>query len=417
MRLTSWAHISVLALGLLASAPTPALAQAPAAVASTSRDHTALARRIVTSTANIKPGEIVVIEGGAHALPLMEALVIEARMVGARTALVLTSDRIERETWTRSPEQYLTQKTPLFAEWIKTVNVYIGLPPVEDPTLFDSLPPARVAAVSKAYADLPTLLNAASLRGVFLPYPSRREAERLKLDSATYATMQWNALAADYGQIAQRARSLAALLGSAKTVRVTTPDGTDFTFSPEGRKIFREDGVVTAEDAKSGAIMERTESLPGGMVSLAPIETSANGRVVVARDVCRGQPLTGVTFELKQGHMQNLKATPGAACITSLLAPYEGPKDRFGVFAIGLNPALSAVETNGAEYRPWSAAGMVSFALGANEFQGGANKTAGGYGFSLTRATVTVDGQVIVRDGRLVPQTASGTPASPGRGP
>jgi leucyl aminopeptidase (aminopeptidase T) len=295
------------------------------------------------------------------------------------------------------------------------VNVYIGLPPVEDPALFDSLPPARMALVNKAYADLPAALNAAPLRGLFIAYPSRHEAERVRMDSAAYATMHWNAVATDYAQIAQTARELGTLLGSARLVRVTAPGGTDLTFALGGRKVFREDGVVTAEDARSGAIMERTESLPGGAVYLAPVETSANGRVAVARDLCRGQPVAGVTFDLKNGQMQNLKAARGAECITSVLAPYEGPKDRFGSFGIGLNPALAVVEANGAEYRPGSAAGMVTIGVGANEFLGGENKVQGGYSFALPRATVTVDGKVVVRDGRLVRQTASVVPLAPTR--
>ncbi len=65
------------ALGALpaasARAPTESTAGATSAPA---HDYGALARRIVTSTAGIKPGEVVVITGGQHTIPLMEALAV-----------------------------------------------------------------------------------------------------------------------------------------------------------------------------------------------------------------------------------------------------------------------------------------------------------------------------------------------------
>ncbi len=41
-----------------------------------------LAHRIVTTSLGIKPGEVVVITGGKHTIPLMEALAIEAQKAG-----------------------------------------------------------------------------------------------------------------------------------------------------------------------------------------------------------------------------------------------------------------------------------------------------------------------------------------------
>ena len=406
----SRSFLTVTLTALLLCAISSAGAQRPQSAASNQpgRDDAALARRIVANTAGVKPGEIVVITGGQHTLPLMEALAIEAKMAGGRTVVLFNTDRVERALWTRTPEQYLGQMPPVLKEWIKSVDVYIGLPTIEDPAaIFDSLPPARVAIADKAYADLPAALNASSIRGVFIGYPTRQAAERVKMDSAAYAAMHWNALAANYEQISRTSQAVAGLLASSKLVRVVAPGGTDFTFSVGGRKVFRTDGVISADDAKSREIMDRTENLPGGSVIVAPVETSANGRVAVPRDLCRGQPMTGITFELVNGQMRNFKAAERADCFSTALAPYDGPKDRFGAISIGLNPALAVVDSNGAEYRPADAEGMVTIALGDNGMLGGRNATQGTYEFQLPRATVTVDGKVIIRDGKLVRETAA----------
>jgi hypothetical protein len=44
----------------------------------------------------------------------------------------------------------------------------------------------------------------------------------------------------------------------------------------------------------------------------------------------------------------------------------------------------------------------VYVGFGSKQFIGGANKTTGGYNFPLVDSTVTVDGKVIVKDGKLI---------------
>ena len=72
----------------------------------------------------------------------------------------------------------------------------------------------------------------------------------------------------------------------------------------------------------------------------------------------------------------------------------------FGGFSIGLNPALRVME-EGADYRPDNAAGMVTIGIGDNRLSGGKNDTLGGYYFPITKATVAIDGKVVVKDGQL----------------
>lgn len=155
------------------------------------------------------------------------------------------------------------------------------------------------------------------------------------------------------------------------------------------------------EERQSDLFLSRVASLPGGQVFFAPVETSASGTVVVPKARCRYEPLTGVTFTFEQGRMQHFAAAEGEACFQETLAAYSGSKDRFGFFAIGLNPALKVME-NEADYRPDNAAGLVWIGSGENQLLGGKNTEPGGFGFPITNATVEIDGQVVVKDGRLV---------------
>ena len=185
-------------------------------------------------------------------------------------------------------------------------------------------------------------------------------------------------------------------------MRVTTAAGTDVSFSVGQRPVVVGDGMVTEEEAKAKMFLMRGAALPDGQVTVAPIETSANGKVVIPKSTCNFAPMTNVSFDLKNGKMENFKAATGADCFAKQMAPYVGPKDMFGGFSIGLNPALKVNEDT-ADFRPDVGAGVVGISIGGNEYAGGSNKTFGGAYFQITNATVEIDGKVVVKDGKLVP--------------
>ncbi len=377
--------------------PKPAVETPPPAAI----DFTALAKRVVRTTANVQPGHYVVVYGGRHTLPLMEALAIEIQIAGGMAEMRVTTDRLVRSFLTEVPEAYLEQKPAQFVQTLKHITTWIGISSLENPqAVLTGVPQERLAKADKADAYVREALNASGVRVISIGYPTKERAQMLRVDFNLFEKMHWDAVGADYTEIAKKGQQLKTILQKAKQVRITSPAGTDFTFSPGNRPVFVDDGIVTAEKAKSKLFLDRVAALPGGLVTFAPIETSANGTVVVPRDLCRFQPITGVSFEFKNGKVENFKAAEGGQCYQQTLAPYSGPKDVLGSVSIGLNPALKVVDSPG-EYRPARAAGMVWIYTGENMLLGGNNKSPGGFGFPIVQATVIVDGKTVVKDGAL----------------
>lgn len=361
-----------------------------------------VAHKVVTTSAKIKPGDVVVISGGKHTLPLLEELSMEAAKAGARVApILLTSDRVLRSFNTEVPEQYLGQPSPLI-DLLKSIDVWISTPDVEDPqAVLTGVPDTRLAKASKSADLFRNALNQSKIRAVEIAVPTRTDAELFQVNFAEYQKMQWEAINADYQQIAEKGNQLKSILAKAKTVKVTSPSGTNFTFSVGNRPIFVNAGIVK-EGAPGEPFLSRTASLPGGAVVFAPIETSANGKVVAPRDVCRPyERLRGATYEFRNGKMIDFKAQSNPRCFEQYFAAYSGPKDMFSSFQIGLNPALKVIE-DGGDYRPPEAAGMVFIGIGNNDLLGGNNKTNFGWFIPVVNATVEVDGKTVVKDGRLV---------------
>ncbi len=76
----------------------------------------ALAHRIVTTSAGIKPGDVVVVAGGKHTIPLMEAIAIEAQKAGGMTNLFLSSDSVTRSYYRDVPADYLARTPASFGD-------------------------------------------------------------------------------------------------------------------------------------------------------------------------------------------------------------------------------------------------------------------------------------------------------------
>ncbi len=361
-----------------------------------------LAARIVRDSVGVKPGDVVIINGGKHTIPLMEALAIETNKAGGFANMFLSSDRVDRSYFLDVPDKFLVQEPRYYAEWYKHANVFIGLPGAEDnKATFADIPEDRFAKASKASEFFAQIINDLPLRQIFINYPSKQDATEAKLDYEVYEKMIWDGINADYKTISVTGNNLKQLLQTSKTVHVTTPGGTDFSFAIGQRPVFVGDGIVTEEEAKAKMFMTRAASLPDGQVFVAPIETSANGKVVIPKANCNFEAMTGVSFEFKNGRMENFRAQTGTDCFNKKMAPYDGAKDMFARFSIGLNPALKVVEDK-ADFRPGAGAGVVTIAIGGNQFFGGSNKSSGGYWFPLTNATVEIDGKVIVKEGALV---------------
>jgi len=378
-----------------------------------------LARRIVQTSAAVKPGEAVWITGGRHTLPLMEAIGEEVTRAGGSPVLTLETERLTAAFFKELPEQHLraadSVSLAVAGHELASANVMIFLPTFQNPdTLFGSFAAdtVRYAKLMKTWSvtqqRFDEMRNSARTRFVALNYPpTSSDVARSGMDSASFDRMIWEAVTTDYDQMAAAGRSIKKLLDAGKTVHITTPDGTDLRFSLAGRPA----AVIgaTLEPGASNAKMsaQRTVTLPGGRVAVAALETSASGKVVVSRSSCFANPLVNARFEFRAGKLTGFQADSGGACITSYLGATPSPADMFGGLSIGLNPALKPVESGaGLGYRPWEASGAVVIFVGNNTDLGGRNVTPAMAPFWLSRATMEVDGRVLVRDGRVMSEVS-----------
>jgi aminopeptidase len=369
-----------------------------AASAETARRFRALAPKLVQS-AKIQPGDFVTISGGPALIDEMEALGVEVQKAGGYPMLILSSPRLTRTLYAEVPEKYLEKIPTQFERFsAREVDVAFYLPDGEDFATLRRVDRRAKIDAALARADAATLAerNKGKTRSLSVGVPTPSDTASIQMDYGQYAHMSWSAIEADYQAMAAKGQQIKRILEGAKELRITSPEGTDFTVKMGPRPVVVQAGMVAP--GTKGTVDARFSSLPGGSVRFAPMETTANGKIRAAEDQC-DQPIKDEALDVRNGMPENIRAGSDEACLKRSF------KDagRFGSIVIGLNPAVQFTHIPSYSPQLENGAGIVSIGFGGNQGLGGVNPPiGGGWVVPLLKATVEADGKVIVRDGKLV---------------
>jgi leucyl aminopeptidase (aminopeptidase T) len=365
----------------------------------TARRFRALAPKLVES-AGIKHGDLVSISGGPAMVEEMEALGAEVQKAGGTPVLILNSPLLTRTMYANVPEKHLGQiPTAWHKFYAQQVDVEFNLPSGEDFATLRRVDPARRTlvdqALSRADAATSAERNKGKTRSLFIAVPNASDTASIQMDYRQYEAMTWSAIEADYQAMAAKGQQIKQILEGAKRLRITSPEGTDFTVELGKRPVIVRAGSVPP--GTKGSVAARSSSLPGGSVRFAPLETTANGKIRAAEDQC-DKPVRDEAVDVRNGMPENVRSASDEACLQRSLKE----AGRFGNITIGLNPAVKFdhIPSYGPQFE--NAAGVVQIGFASNQDLGGANTAApGGWSIPLLRATVEADGKVIVKDGKL----------------
>ena len=90
-------------------APAPTATAAETAAKKAPTDLEQLAQRLVTQSAGVKEGDVVLVTGGAQDQELLEDIAVNVRKAGAFPLVAIDSDRMAKRMYTDVPEKYDTQ--------------------------------------------------------------------------------------------------------------------------------------------------------------------------------------------------------------------------------------------------------------------------------------------------------------------
>lgn len=195
-------------------------------------------------------------------------------------------------------------------------------------------------------------------------------------------------LTADYEKVAERSRFVADVLNKGEQVHITSPLGTDLSFSIAGRKGTPDTGLYhTPGDFGN---------LPAGEAYLAPMEGTAEGTLVVDASMAGlGVLSSPITFTFKAGRVAKVEGS-GADILRSNWAAAGEGADCVAELGVGTNDRATIT---GKVLEDEKVMGTVHIALGNNAHFGGTCEVPYHADGVFTKPTLTVDGQTVIENG------------------
>lgn len=356
-----------------------------------------LAKKVIRDSLRVTGSDIVVINTWDWTSDLASALALECYRLGADVLMTLYTDDFYFEHLKILSEEDLRQTSRHCLELADyaSVEIFVGAP--QDHSRFKDIPPSKSAANAQGEKVHWQKSREKRIRTAALEFSivHPQVAKTYGFDYAVWKRTVRSAVLINYHDISEFGARLASMLEKGRNIRVVQGEDTDLSFEITGRTPYVSDGVIDEADIERAQVFT---SLPSGTVAVAPMETTANGRVRFDLPLPRsGKLVRGMEWKFEQGRLVGFNAKQNLNVVKGRWEIAEGDRDRIGSFILGINPGAKFGFNIDSLVR-----GAVSLGIGENKQLGGENNTDFSLAGTLSKATVELDGTSIIKNGRYV---------------
>jgi leucyl aminopeptidase (aminopeptidase T) len=202
------------------------------------------------------------------------------------------------------------------------------------------------------------------------------------------------AMSVDWKKMERRTNRIAGRVNAAEKVEITATNGTEISFSIKGRRAKADTGIIT----KPGEF----SNLPAGEVFLAPLEGTADGRLVIDWAPTR-KLKSQVTILIKKGMAEKVEGKE--PFVRRLQNKLKERRENRNVAELGIGTNDKAVKPDNI-LESEKIFGTIHIALGDNSSFGGKVSTPFHQDFIFFKPTLTLihkDGKrdILLKDGEL----------------
>jgi leucyl aminopeptidase (aminopeptidase T) len=367
-------------------------------------DYDAFARQVLDVSIGLQPGEHVWINTWEHDIELGSQLALRCLKRGCPTLSTTQFHNLWEYSILEGPSDFLEKLSASQAALLKETDVYIfTLGPRIIP--WDKIPHDRRKLVTtwfleknKFVEQWRTIAKARKVRmlGIEATLATPDRAKTLGLDYEHWRRIMYDGCVTDHRAITGRAKALERLIQTNNQVRVTTPQGTDFTFRLDNRPADSFDGILRENWVFQG----RPGFLPAGGIEVSADEESGQGKVVFDQPILsllREGRIERLMLSVAEGRIVKCSPSNHEQAFEAWLKEGKGDVDRFAFFGLGLNPNLRHGFTQDDKVL-----GGVTIGFGDNSDKEGKNKADRGFWASMTGATVSIGDKRVMQDGNLL---------------
>jgi aminopeptidase len=294
---------------------------------------TKLADLIVNYSLELKPGQIVRIDGGTVAAPFVQELYREALLAGANPRTRVEVEGIDVIAIREASDEQLTFVSEIDRFEIESVDAIVTIWGDRNTRALSQADPQRV---SKRIASRRTLTNRlwerideGKAKWVGTRFPTDAHAQDAEMSLAEYENFVYGAChvrgdenpVAHWRGVSVQLNERARELNTFTELRVVGPD-TDLRFNVAGREWLAADGKL---------------NMPDGEIFTSPVETETEGEIRFSFPaIFQGRGVEDVRLRFEGGRVVRAEATDGDEFLQSLLDMDEGARI-LGEVAFGLN--------------------------------------------------------------------------------
>jgi len=332
--------------------------------------------RIIMDSFGIKASEMVLITGPAK---WMYAVAVECEKVGALPLLCLDSPQIYGGKVSQTKFRSVTndQLLSITEEIDAWIEICLPFPRINKPEVGVVMPDWIARIIERGVRQCSLTVPEGPLR-------------------IRDAVMK--ALEADVENMVTLGKNLRELLVLTKNVHVTTELGTDLHLVLAGTGVAVDCGRWNPDLRVDNIVY-----MPGGIVETLPVETSANGLVIVPTAYLRRAHsgwIRRLQLHFDRGKVKSVQSQTRLCVFKRILEEAKGDKNVIAEFAIGVNPNVQNII--GSMRVDELMGGSVHIAIGDNYgWMNGKNKSDLHWDFILPEATVELEGKTILERGEF----------------
>jgi aminopeptidase len=366
-----------------------------------------LAELIVGYSLDLRPGQIVRIEGSTVAEPLAAALYAAALRRGAHPYVDLAVEGLAEHLVAHGSDEQLAHVSP--TEWnaVELLDALVVLWADENTRSFGQADPDRhqryVAARRQVTNRFYERVAAGEARWCGTLMPTNGHAQDAEMSLADYERFVYDAChvsgdgdpAEHWEGLASSLAARAEQLDAVRELRVVGPD-TDLALVVEGRTWIAADGRL---------------NMPDGEVFTSPVETATRGEIrFTFPAIFKGREVEDVRLRFEDGRVVASEASRGLSHLRAMLE-MDDAASLLGEVAFGLNYEIDRFTRN--ILFDEKIGGTMHFALGSGFPEAGGRKQSGLHWDMIcdlrADGEVYADGELIWRAGQFLadPQPAS----------
>jgi|LSQX01.3.fsa_nt_gb leucyl aminopeptidase (aminopeptidase T) len=252
--------------------------------------------------------------------------------------------------------------------------------------------PPPMVAKAMLEAQVIILATSKSLSHTRARKEANRRGARVASMPGLTAPVMARTLSGGYGELEARCRKYARFLTEAAQVRLTTPAGTDLTFSLQGREAFADSGMLQAPGSFG--------NLPAGEAFIAPLEGTAAGTLVVDGSMAGiGLIQSPIVMKVEKGLVVEIEGGQEADRLKELVDRFGPAARNIAELGIGLN---DQAVLSGIVLEDEKVLGTVHVALGDNSTIGGTVEVPSHLDGVLLQPSLWLDGRKILEKGNLL---------------